>query len=106
MNKTPEEITASTEATNRYKAFRNYMTNELGITRQDIEAWTKQSVATEVAKKIGQLNIEGMALNAVQSAARSACGINGGYISTNSALVKSIAEELSSRIQLQLAPPK
>ena len=50
----------------KYKQFRNYMTSELGITRQDIEAWTKQSVATEVNKALGMINLEGHVQRAVR----------------------------------------
>lgn len=31
-------------ADNRYKMFRNFMFNELGITREDIESWTKEAI--------------------------------------------------------------
>lgn len=50
--------TMSDKSDNKYREFRNYMVNELGITRQDIEAWTKQSVANEVEKLVGQMNLE------------------------------------------------
>jgi hypothetical protein len=33
---------------NKYKAFRQYMTNELGITKGDIEIWTKEAVKEQV----------------------------------------------------------
>lgn len=42
----------------KYKAFRNFMTNELGITSADIERWTKESVERTVEKKFGQINVE------------------------------------------------
>lgn len=49
----------------RYKMFRNFMCNELGITKEDIKAWTKESVATEMGKLVDQINFKGMAEDAV-----------------------------------------
>lgn len=57
--------------TEKYTAFRNFMVNELGITRVDIEAWTKETVAREVAKLVGQLNIAGMVSREVDSQVKS-----------------------------------
>lgn len=45
------------DSRDKYKMFRNYMTNELGITRNDIEAWCKEAVASEVARLVGQMNV-------------------------------------------------
>jgi len=45
---------------NKYKLFRNYMSNELGITRDDIMAWTKQSIAEQVTKAIHGFDINVM----------------------------------------------
>jgi hypothetical protein len=42
--------------------------DELGITRQDIEAWTKQAVATEVEKFVGQINVDSEVSRAVRRA--------------------------------------
>jgi hypothetical protein len=36
---------------NKYKLFRNYMVNELGIGKDDIKEWTKQAV-TETVEKV------------------------------------------------------
>lgn len=35
---------------NKYKMFRNFMVNELGISREDLELWTKEAVSKEVVK--------------------------------------------------------
>lgn len=45
-------------AEDKYKMFRNYMTNELGIGRADIEQWTKEAIADQVQKIAGQINVE------------------------------------------------
>jgi hypothetical protein len=39
---------------NKYKLFRNFMVNELGIGRDDIEEWAKQAVAETVDKIVRQ----------------------------------------------------
>jgi hypothetical protein len=36
---------------NKYKLFRNFMVNELGISREDIKEWTMQAVKETVFKK-------------------------------------------------------
>jgi len=48
----------SHEASEKYKLFRNYMTNELGISREDIKAWVAESIATETKKLLSQMNID------------------------------------------------
>jgi len=45
------------DPTNKYVLFRNYMANELGITREDIKQWTVEAVEGQVSKLIGQLNL-------------------------------------------------
>jgi len=37
---------------NKYKLFRNYMVNELGISREDIKEWTMQAVKETVEKEL------------------------------------------------------
>ncbi len=79
----------------KYKAFRQYMTNELGVTRQDIEAWTKQSVANEVQKKLGQLNIDQLVRDSIIKATNDALR---GYSTTG--VKEELARQLASQIQL------
>ena len=49
-----------TESKEKYVHFRNFMANELKITRCDIESWTKEAVAAEVSKIVGQIDILGI----------------------------------------------
>lgn len=53
------------DSANKYKMFRNYMTNELGITKQDIEAWTKEAVTVEVNRLVGHINLDNLIFNAI-----------------------------------------
>ena len=52
------------EAKSKYKMFRNFMANELGITRSDIEEWTKEAVREVAKKQVGQIDIHGIAKRA------------------------------------------
>jgi predicted transcriptional regulator len=45
---------------NKYKMFRNYMANELGITKEEIKEWAKEAVEESVKKLMGQMNISGL----------------------------------------------
>lgn len=40
---------------NKYKMFRNFMVNELGITKDDIMEWTKQAVSETVEKELRKI---------------------------------------------------
>lgn len=84
----------SNDASEKYKLFRNYMANELGVTRADIERWTKESVAVEVNKRLGQLNIHDMVKNTIANAVRDS--FRSGY-STSSA-IDGIKKELAHQI--------
>lgn len=42
----------------KYTMFRNFMSNELQITRDDIERWTKETITTQVEKRLREINIE------------------------------------------------
>ena len=76
----------------KYKMFRNYMVNELGISKEDIKEWTKEAITTEVEKLIGQIDVDGMVRNAVN---------NAHYNEEMKRLVATkIATELQRRIQI------
>lgn len=85
--------------TEKYKQFRNYMTNELGITRQDIEAWTKQAVTDEVCKRLSGVDIEKIIKdNSREIASQSVCGYHG-----ISDIRKEIAKELVNKITVTVS---
>lgn len=94
----------SNSSTEKYKQFRNYMTNELGITRADIEAWTKESVAVEVNKKLGQINIDDLVKTAISKYSREALGISS--YSGSSSLRTEIAEKLAKQLVITFATEK
>jgi hypothetical protein len=87
----------SRESSEKYKLFRNYMTNELGVTRADIEKWTKESVAVEVNKKLGQLNIDDMVKSTIKLSVQNCLS---GYSYNTSGLRDSIAKELVAKLSV------
>jgi len=46
---------------NKYKIFRNFMVNELGISREDIKEWTMQAVRETVEKELRGFDIKEVA---------------------------------------------
>jgi hypothetical protein len=46
---------------NKYKIFRNFMVNELGISREDIKEWTMQAVKETVEKELRGLHLKDIA---------------------------------------------
>jgi hypothetical protein len=43
---------------NKYKLFRNYMVNELGISRDDIKEWTMEAIKESVEKILRGYNVK------------------------------------------------
>ena len=76
----------------KYKMFRNFMVNDLGITRDDIMLWTKEAVAETVTKLAGQISIPAMVKQSVDSKAWE----------FNSNVKKIVAEELAARIVISI----
>jgi adenylosuccinate lyase len=54
-------------ADNKYKIFRNFMVNELGISREDIKEWTMQAVKETVEKELRGFNVLEVARESVKS---------------------------------------
>jgi len=46
---------------NKYKIFRNFMVNELGISRDDIKEWTMQAAKETVEKELRGIDIKEIA---------------------------------------------
>ena len=51
---------------NKYKVFRNFMVNELGITREDIKEWTMQAVQETVEKILRGVKVEDLVYESVR----------------------------------------
>jgi hypothetical protein len=87
-------------ATEKYKLFRQYMTNELGIGRDEIEQWTKESVAETVNKLVGSMNIELMAQHVVRAA------VMGSGYDPGRLIREELAKQLASQIQITITEPR
>lgn len=88
---------------NKYKEFRNYMVNEIGITRQDIEAWTKQSVANEIQKVLGGVDIEKTVQDKIHTLVNNAIrGTSIGYGNGASEMRKAIASEIAQELMAKI----
>jgi hypothetical protein len=77
---------------NRYKIFRNFMANELQITRDDIKLWCKEAIQDITKKLIEQINIKELILKEIKDR------LNYG----TSTISKEIANELSKRIKIEI----
>ena len=84
----------------KYKMFRNFMVNELGISRHDIAAWTKQAVVEDVQKAVNAMDIEGMVERAVRkSAAQYVTGNSSGHTSLRQDIVREIVNKLEVKMK-------
>ena len=79
----------------KYVLFRNYMMNELGISREDIKQWTKEAVEDHAARIIAQINIQGI----VEKAAAQAANSQGPGIR------QAVAEQVAKRIKMTVENP-
>ena len=57
-------LQAMTQA-DKYRAFRNFMANELGVGKEDIRVWVRETIQEEVAKLLGQLNVESLIASSI-----------------------------------------
>lgn len=88
---------------NKYKEFRNFMCNELAITRHDIETWTKEAVSAEVHKLVSGQELKKLAEDAVRASVRSVVVGNSYSGPTNEMkklIEKALMEELVGKISV------
>lgn len=88
---------------NKYKMFRNYMANELGITKDDIKQWTKDAVQETVEKYLNGIDIEAEAHQALSKAARSIIGVP--YSNSEQRIREQIVKELVQQVRISVREP-
>lgn len=92
----------------KYKHFRNFMTNELAIGREDIKAWVLEAVEREVQKILGQINIEKKVASSIADEVRRAVrGTSYNYQISDDVrklMREAIADEISGRIIFKNEP--
>jgi hypothetical protein len=78
------------------------MCNELGITRDDIERWTKEAVTIEVQKKLnGQLNIPDLVSKAIDNVVKAQLLTYGQPSDTvKQAVTKAVIQQVNQQILL------
>jgi hypothetical protein len=54
------------EHPSKYKMFRNFMYNDLGITKEDVKEWVREAIADEVERLVGQIGIDNMVARGVR----------------------------------------
>lgn len=88
--------------TDKYKMFRNFMVNELGITREDIRSWTEEAIASEVRKLVGQIDVEGL----IKRNIKDVSGISEYYISNkwDEVIKQEIAKIMNENMRFEYAP--
>ena len=75
----------------KYKLFRNFMVNELGISKEDIKDWTESAVRETAKKAIGQIPISTIIKREVQRHEQE----------IRQQVVKEIAKELAGRLVIK-----
>lgn len=81
----------------KYRLFRNFMVNELDVTRDDIERWTKEACAAQAEKIMANVDVEGIVTRVVRAR------VDYFIVDTHggrNGLRDMVAAELAARIQL------
>ncbi len=81
----------------KYKMFRNWMTNELGIGREDIRRWTQEAIEREVQRVVGQINVQATINTAVKGALS-----EWGSKSLNHSVSQALGAEIAKRLELSV----
>ena len=90
------------DSNDKYKMFRNFMVNELGIGRDDLRAWTIEAVTREVDKLLGQINVQSLVSNTIDNRVRNA--IRGSsYSGFSEAFLEVVHEAIASEISGRIA---
>ncbi len=82
----------STESNSKYKAFRNFLYNDLGITREDIKEWTKEAIQETVTKIVGQMNVAGII--------RDKIGYELKYVGIRDEILRQVATEMAKELTI------
>lgn len=81
----------------KYKMFKNFMHNELDISKEDIRQWVKEAVAEEARKLVLQsyesFNVESYIEN---------CIIQKGYYSNNRQLITELKDKIAKLLANKL----
>ncbi len=84
----------------KWVMFRNYMHNELGITKDDIKEWIQEAIHEEVKNVVsnayGKCNIEGEIQNAIRG------NRYWGSESLNNSVIEKAGKYIASRLEISV----
>lgn len=85
----------------KYIMFKNFLHNELGITKEDIQEWIESAIKEEaikvVKKTFGDLDIEREARRAINDS------IHSGYSDIRKEIIQAAAREVLSQLDIQIS---
>ena len=85
----------------KYVMFKNFLHNELGITREDIQEWIENAIREEarkvVSKTFDDFDIEREARRAINDS------IHSGYSDIRKEIIQSAAREVLSQLDIQIS---
>lgn len=90
----------NTEPHNKYKIFRNYMTNELKITQDDVKEWTLQAVKEQTQKILNSLNIQDIMESYIKNTIKN---IFEDYHKTEKILTEALHKEIEKKLSISVS---
>jgi len=90
------------ETDGKYKLFRNFMYNELGITKDDIERWAKEACREVVEKRAANIDFDAAFKSAVVNIAKGAIIGSGIWSEELKKTREAVAIEVAKQIQIVL----
>jgi hydrogenase maturation factor HypE len=84
---------------NKYKLFRNYMTNELGISQDDIMTWTKNAVDERVNKYLKGIDLPDLVIRYAKDNLKSMLS---DHTKTDGLLRDAIYKEVKESVRLNI----
>ena len=87
----------------RYRAFRNFMFNELGVTKEDLKMWILEAVQQQVAQTLTEQKVSAAVSQELHTSARKAVrdalGVSG-YGNSSTMVTRLVAETLKGKLKV------
>ena len=97
-------IQEDTMPSEKYKEFRNFMFNELGISKDDIRQWTREAAFEAAERQARSVDVEGIVARLLTQKVRDTISPSYGRPSTavRDEIKKAVAEIMADKIVLSL----
>lgn len=94
-------------ATEKYKEFRNFMFNELGVTRDDVRQWAKEAVLEAAERRARSVDVERIVDRAIDAKVRAIIEPRYGQPSrvVQDQIRKAVADIIADRLKISVAKP-